>query len=244
MKKEQNPIDNVPQNKIITKSKIEWLILGLLITLIVLGVWSNIFAYEYYYFKCDDKPTEIAGKYYRIPGDKGYGIHPGSDYSNCSYAAPPGAQRDPSTKAGAGIMKRKLDEAVKISKHKVYIPKGYQLSNMAISKSGDDLETRFYVTTNTNNKFSVHESKKGSIYDYTVLCSKPAEENWSGTVIGQDSKGRTICKTNTSKYVKDYFVGIVIGETSIMLRSPNISTDTLDAEAKDIFSSMELSQSR
>ncbi len=182
---------------------------------------------------------EVAGKYYRIPGDKGYGIHPGSDYSNCSYAAPPGTQRDPSTKAGAGIAKRKADAAAKLRQHKIYIPKGYTVSNISTSNPGDGLETRFYVTTNTNHRFSVHEMKKGGIYDYTVLCSKPAEENWSGTVIGQDSKGRTICKTNVSKYVKDYNVGITIGKTAIMIKSSDASTVALDAEATAIFSSME-----
>ncbi len=216
------------------KPKIEWAILALLILAIPLAIWSNLFAYEFYYFKCQDKPTEVFGNYYRIPYDKGYGIHPGSDYSHCSYSAPPGKIRDPSTKAG--MIQAKNNEVPKAD-YDLYVPDGYKTSKLpALGTSGR--ETSFTVTTKSNIVFNVREINKDSDFSYTNLCSKPAEGNWNGTVIGKDDKGRAICRTNLNKYIKDYIVGLNIGRTGIMLQTPNGSEELLTSEATAIFNSM------
>lgn len=218
------------------KSKIEWAILVILILLIPLAIWSNLFAYEYFFFKCQDKPTEVFGNYYRIPYDEGYGIHPGSDYSNCSYTAPPDKIRDPSTKAGMALTKK--DELPKAN-YDLYIPDGYEFTQPSSHSQGNnELETNFKVTTKTNIIFRVRELNKNSDFSYTNLCSKPPEGSWSGTVIGNDNKGRAICRTNLSKYIKDYIVGINIGRTAIMLQTPVGSEASLNSEAIAIFSSM------
>jgi hypothetical protein len=89
---------------------------------------------------------------------------------------------------------------------------------MSTIEDGDGLGTIFYVITTTNHMFSVSEMKSDNYNSYTDLCSKPAEVNWSGTVIDKDSQGRAICRVNPSKYVPDYRVGINIGKTTVMLR--------------------------
>jgi len=216
------------------KSKIEWTILVLLILAIPLAIWTNLFVYEYYYFKCGDKPTEVFGNYYRIPYDQGYGIHPGSDYSNCSYSAPPDKIRDPSTKAG--MAQARNDEEQKPD-YDIYVPDGYTISGLPNS-GASSRETSFTVSTKSNIDFRVREMNKDSNFSYTNLCSKPREGSWSGTPIGKDDKGRTICRTNPSKYIKDYIVGINIGRTGIMLQASNNSEEILDSEATAIFSSM------
>ncbi len=228
----------LPKRGMTTKSKIEWVILILLVSLIPIAIWSNLFAYGYYYLKCEDKPLELAGKYYRIPGDEGYGIRPGSDYSNCSYGAPSGAQRDPSTKVGKNIAKKQA-EAAELARYTVYTPKGYIITPITKTNYGDRVEANYTITTDSRIQFRVREMKKDSIFSYTNLCSKPAEGSWSGTVIGKDDKGREICRTNISKYIKDYIVGVNIGNTAIMLQTPNASAESLNAEVTAIFSAME-----
>lgn len=218
------------------KSKIEWAILIILILAVPLAIWSNLFAYGYYYLKCEDRPTEVYGKYYRIPYDKGYGIHPGSDYSNCSYSAPAGKVRDPSTKAGAAQATNSQEPK---ADYDLYTPDGYKISGLSAS-GANGAETGFTITTQSNVTFRVREMNKDSDFSYTNLCSKPADANWTGTIIGKDSKGRVICRTNLNKYIKDYIVGINIGRTGIMLQAPNNSEELLNAEATAIFSSMKL----
>jgi hypothetical protein len=232
-----------------TKSKRKWAALALLVLLIPVGIWSNLFAYEYYYFKCEGQPLELDDKYYRVAGDDGYGIRPGSDYSKCSYDRPADRQRDPSTKVGAALVKRQADEAARLQRlateHEIYVPTWYKISDIYTTDRGDDgLQTTFSITTSTNHKFEVREMKKESAFSYTDLCSKPATANWSGTVIGRDSKGREVCRTNLSKYIKDYIVGISIGKTAIMLQTPlqqtpATSVEVLNAEAIAIFSAMD-----
>jgi hypothetical protein len=99
-----------------TKAKLTWAVLALLVLLIPLGIWSNLFAYEYYYFKCEGQPLEVDNNYYRVAGDDGYGIRPGSDYSHCSYDRPADAKRDPSSKVGAALVKREADEADRLKR--------------------------------------------------------------------------------------------------------------------------------
>jgi hypothetical protein len=126
-------------------------------------------------------------------------------------------------------------------------PTGYKISELYTTERGDDgLQTTFFLTTSTNHKFDVREMKKESAFSYTDLCSKPATANWSGTVIGRDSKGREVCRADLSKYIKDYIVGANIGKTAIMLQTPlqqipDVSVEVLNAEAIAIFSTMELS---
>ena len=216
------------------KSKLEWTILALLILAVFFAIWSNLFTYGYYYVKCQDKPAEVFGNYYRIPYDKGYGIHPGSDYSNCSYSKPEGKTRDPSTKAG--MIQAQNSEQPKAN-YDVYVPDGYTIIK-PIVLSGGTKETSFAITTKSGTTFRVREMNKDSDFSYTNLCSKPAEENWSGTIVGNDDKGRTICRTNISKYVKNYIAGINIGRTAIMLQTSNGSEELLNSEVIAIFSSM------
>jgi hypothetical protein len=229
-------------HNMISKSKLKWIVLVLLILLIPVSLYSNLFTYEYYYFQCGGKPLELERGYYRIPSDEGYGIHPGSTYSSCLYP-PSGTQRDPSTKLGAAIAKRKAAEADRLKRlaaeYDIYLPSGYKTTGMSTIEDGDGLGTIFYVVTNTNHRFDVSEMKSDNYNSYTNLCSKPTEGSRSGTIIGNDSKGRGICRVNPSKYVTDYMVGINIGKTAVMLQASNSSTTSLNAEATAIFSSME-----
>lgn len=212
--------------------------------LIPFAIWFNLFAYEYYYIKCEGQPLEVTGKYYKAPGDEGYGIHPGSDYSHCLYEGPAGVQRDPSTKIGAAVAQRQADEANKLrnlaSEYKIYVPDGYKMSDITTSNLGDRMETTFTITTDSNRKYRVREMKKDSEFSYTNLCSKPAEGSWSGIVIGNDSKGREICRTDLSKYIKDYIVGINIENTAIMLQTPIGTDEVLNAEVTAIFSTLKV----
>lgn len=233
------------KNTITTKTKIEWAILIALVLLIPIGLWSNLFAYQYYYFKCEGQPLELDGAYYRVSGDKGYGIHPGSDYSKCMYDQPQGVQRDPSTKVGAAMVQRQIDEANRqrrmVAAYDIHAPKGYTITDIVTSERGDGLETQFSVTTKTDHIFRVREMKHDNDFSYTNLCTKPAEGSWSGTIIGQDDKGRDICRTDINQYVDDYIVGMNIGKTAIMLQAPIDSApeELLNAEAAAIFSAME-----
>lgn len=218
------------------KTKIEWTLLVVLVVAIPLAVWSNLFAYEYYYLKCQDRPTEVFGNYYRIPYDKGYGIHPGSDYSNCSWSTPAGKTRDPSTKAG--MAQAKKEEPPKAN-YDLYTPDGYEFTKPSSHSQGyNELETSFKVTTKDSIVFRVREVNKNSDFSYTSLCSKPAEGSWSGTIIGKDGEGRIICRTDPNKYIKDYIVSINIGRTAIMLQAPYGSEGQLKAEAIDVFNAM------
>jgi hypothetical protein len=248
MKKKQKPfLHSIVLNKNkkhkISKAKLEWGILIILVLSMVVAQVSGLYPYAYNYAKCDGAPLEVRGSYYRIPDDDIYGIHIGSDYSRCFDRTPEDLQRDPSTKIGAAIIRNKADNEARLKRlaaeYDIYIPNGYKVSDIHTLEQSDGLVTRFSVTTSTNNKFSVREMKKDDDFSYTNLCSRPASENWSGTIIGKDSKGREICKVNPSKYVKDYIVGINIGKTAIMLQAPNISEELLNAEATAIFSSME-----
>lgn len=219
------------------KAKVEWTVLIILVAAIAFAGWSNLFSYEYYYFKCQDRPTEVFGQYYRIPYDKGYGIHHGSDYSNCTYSAPAGKIRDPSTEAGAP----KAAPEVQYD-YDVYVPEGYKISRLATLDQGGG-ETSFTITTESGIDFYAREMSKDSDFSYTSLCSKPAEENWSGTIIGVDNRGENICRTNLSKYVDHYTVGINLGRTSIMLEAHTGTDGILNNEATQIFNSMKLYQS-
>ena len=229
------------------KSKILWIVLILLISAIPLAMWSNIFAYEYNYFRCEGKPLEVKGKYYKVSSDEGYGIHPDSNYDTCVHESTAGLQRDPSTKAGAALLKKHNDhqaaEATRlkdISAYKIYTPKYYKISDVISSDYGDRVETRFQLTTNTGSVFNVQEVKKGNAFSYADLCSKPASKNWSGTIIGKDQSGRDICRTNPNKYMTQYTVAMNMNETAIMLRGDPKSGDPSVAEVTNIFNSMEL----
>jgi hypothetical protein len=205
---------------------------------------SGLYPYVYGYAKCKGEPLEVRGGYYRTSYDDNYGIHIGSDYSRCYGQSTTDLQRDPSTKIAKAIAKRQADEAERLkrlgSEYEIYVPNGYKISDMDTSEQGDGLQTTFIITTDTNRKFTVREMKKDSEFSYTNLCSKPATPNWSGTIVGKDAKERNICRTNISKYVTDYVVGVNIEKTAIMLRAPNGPAELLNAEAAAIFSSMEL----
>lgn len=229
----------------ITKPRLQWAILILLVASVITAQVSGLYPYAYSYAKCKGEPLEVRGAYYRTSYDENYGIHIGSDYSRCFGESTDGLQRDPSTKVAKVIAKRQSDEAERLKRlsaeYDIYVPNGYKISDINTSEQGDGLQTRFTITTDTNRKFTVREMKKDSDFSYTNLCSKPATPNWSGTIIGKDVKGRDICKTNISKYVTDYVVGINIEKTAIMLKTSNISSEELlNAEAAAIFSSMEL----
>lgn len=244
--KKQKILFRIPIGKkkiAVTKPKLEWAILIILVVSVVAAQVSGLYPYAYSYAKCHDAPLEVRGGYYRTSYDENYGIHIGSDYSRCFGQSTTDLQRDPSTKAAKAMAKRQADEAERLkrlaSEYDIYIPHGYKISDINTSEQGDGLQSTFTVTTSTNRKFTVREMKKDSNFSYTNLCSKPATPNWSGTIIGRDAKGRDICRTNISKYVKDYVIGVNIEKTAIMLRTPDTSAESLNAEATAIFSSME-----
>ena len=126
-----------------------------------------------------------------------------------------------------------------ISDYTAYTPKGYAISSYTQSDDGDRLETNYTVTTPNSTQFDISEMKKGASYDYVQNCYNQPTENWSGTVIGLDSAGRKICKTNLSKYVTQYIVGIYIDKTAIIMRTSSESSSLLDDEVTRIFSSMQ-----
>jgi hypothetical protein len=230
---------------IVTKSRLEWAILIILIVSVTAAQVSGLYPYIYNYARCDGAPLEVRGSYYRIPYDDIYGIHIGSDYGRCFDGLPTDLQRDPSTKAERAKEKKQADEANRLKRlaaeYKIYVPNGYAISSINTSEQGDGLQTMFSIIVDGDRRFSVREMKKDSDFSYTNLCSKPAEENWSGTIIGKDDKGREICRTNISKYIKEYIVGINIGETAIMLQAANNTaeeSESLNAEAIAIFSTM------
>lgn len=239
-----NTLFNAPKKRFISKTKIQWLILIVLTAIIPFAIWSNIFAYEYNYIRCEGRPFEITGRFFKAPSDEGYGIHPGSDYSKCLYEKPAGLQRDPSTKLGAAELQKQADEASRVknlaSAYKIYIPNGYKISELHASDLGDRMETTYTITTNSNHKYHVREMQKDSDFSYTNLCSKPAEGSWSGTIIGKDNKGREICRTNLSKYIQDYIVGVNIENTAVMLQTPIDNADVLNNEATAIFNAMKV----
>lgn len=234
---------------VVTKPRLQWAILIALVVSVGAAQVSGLYPYVYSYAKCKGEPLEVRGVHYRAPYDENYGIHIGSDYSRCFGEPTSDLQRDPSTKAAKAIAKRQADEVERLKRlsaeYEIYVPTGYKISDINTSEQGDGLQTVFTITTDTNRKFTVREMKKDSDFSYTNLCSKPATPNWSGTIIGRDSKGRDICRTNISKYVTDYVVGVNIEKTAIMLRAPNNSPEELlNAEATAIFSSMELRSHR
>jgi hypothetical protein len=229
----------------VTKPKLEWSILVVLVGLILATYLSGIYSFVYNYAICASEPLEVTGSYYKTSGDNGYGIHSGSNYSYCSDEELPSAiVRDPSTKVGAKLIED-LAKSKDISRtaigYDVYVPKDYAITTLSKSALGDGVATGYYVTTNSHIKFHVREVKKDSNYSYTNLCSKPAEKYWSGKVIGTDSQGREVCRTY-SRYVTKYAVGINIGGTGIMLETPidkNNSEELLNREAIAVFSAME-----
>lgn len=216
------------------KLKIEWIVLVILILIIPIAVWSNIFTYTYFFFKCEDRPVEVYGDYYRIPVDEGYGIHPGSDYSNCSWSAPPGKLRDPRVTARLARLENSKKPLID---YDLYVPAGYNISDIPNPRASS-IGTTFTATTSSGTVFRISEMNKNSDFSYNSLCSKPADGSWSGTTIGKDNYGRSICRTNLNKYIKDYIVGIDIGRTSIMLQTSIGPEETLNTEATAIFNSL------
>jgi hypothetical protein len=226
----------------ISKTKIELLVLIILVTLIPLGIWSNAFAYEYYYLKCQDQPMELEGKYYRLPADKGYGIHPGSDYHVCDSKPPQGYTRDLSTIAGKAFAKEAQFQYERLHpkpNYALYIPEGHSFSALkTITGGGGKPVTNFYVATPDNLTFTIQEMTKDNDFSYTNLCTKPGDANWTGTVIAHDSADREICRVNPSKYITSYFAGINIGNTAVMLSIAKDPTTDLTAQVTAIFSAM------
>lgn len=222
----------------ITKQKIELFILILLVMIVGIAQFSGFYPYVYSYAICKDKPLEIRGDYYRLPFDKNYGIHPGSDYSRCyDGPLPTDLTRDPSN--FTAFKEKEAARIASISDYTVYLPDGYRVSSYNQADRRDRFDTRFIIETDSGIKFNVSEVKKGSDFEYTQLCYKAPIENWSGTIIGKDVQGREICKTNLSKYIKNYIVSIYIGNTAIKLETiPGTSEDILNDEATKIFSSM------
>lgn len=225
-----------------TKQKVELLVLFILVAFVAAAQFSGFYPYVYSYAICKDKPLEVIGDYYRIPSDENYGIHPGSDYSRCyDYPLPEELQRDPSSLAV--IEKKRLQgpEGVRIaniSDYTVYKPEGYDILSFKQSDNGDRFETNFKIKTASGMEFDVSEMKKGASYDYVQNCHKKSTENWSGTIIGLDSEGRKICKTNLSKFVTKYTVGIYIDQTAIIMRTDSTAEAPLKDEVIKIFSSM------
>lgn len=233
------------KNTSVPKQTLQVLILCVLVTMVLAAQFSGLYPYAYNYALCNDKPLEVRGNYYRTPSDEEYGIHMGSDYSHCYAGIPEGLQRDPSTKEGmrvAASQKKNSARLAEISDYTVYKPVGYEVLSYRQDDRGDRLDTNYSIVTASGVKFDVSETKKGSSYDYTGICYKPPTENWSGTIIGKDSKGREICKTNLSKFVSRYTAGIYIDKTAIILRTNNISEPQAKEEVAKIFSSMEPSR--
>lgn len=233
---------------LITKSRLEWTILIILIGSAVLAQVSGLYPYVYNYAKCQDAPIEVRGSYYRVFVDDSYGIHPGSDYSHCLVDTPSNLQRDPSTKVGAKLVEEAKKQAIvaknrtnftdAVDGYTVYTPQGFNITKLSKAGSSDYIQTLYSVPYN-DITFSVSEGKKSSDFSYTNLCSRPANGSWSGVVIGSDDKGRDICRTNINKYINNYVVGINIGNTAIMLKAPLDKSDAeLNAAATALFSSM------
>jgi hypothetical protein len=226
----------------ITRQKLEIFILIFLVLSMAIAQLSGLYPYVNSYAICKDKPLEVRGNYYRLPFDKEYGIHPGSDYSRCyDGPLPEDLQRDPSTIAAMKKVALQSKDGARIreiSDYTVYKPEGYTVSSYNQSDYGDRLESNYKITTPNGTEFDVSEMKKGASYDYVGNCYQKPTENWSGTIIGHDSKGREICMTNLSKYVTQYTVGIYIDQTAIILRSKSTAEAQLSNEATKIFSSM------
>lgn len=228
----------------ISKTKLEWLILIILILFIPIGIWTNLFAYGYNYIRCEGKPIELDGMYYRSPYDEGYAIRNGSNYNFCLFENPPNAQRDPSTKIGADIALKNdlanIKQSSMHAKHVIYTPSGYKIQNIDTRQNGNELMTRYEILADDGIIFNAEVMPENSHFNYANICSKPASKNWSGNIIGKDRNGHSICKTNNSRYVKSYTVGITIDKTAIVLRNGDYpSEELLDPVAKDIFGSME-----
>lgn len=230
----------------ITKPRLEGVILIILVVSVAAAQVSGLYPYVYNYSKCTDAPLEVRGGYYRLPSDENYGIHLGSDYSRCyDGPLPKDLQRDPSTKAAIKNAAMKAAQKAKddarialISDYIVYKPEGYDISDFMQSDYGDRFESNYRIKTANGREFDVSEMKKGASYDYAQNCHKLPTENWSGTIIGLDSTGREICKTNLSKYVTQYTVGMYIDQTAIIMRAKNASEVLLNDEVIKIFSSM------
>jgi hypothetical protein len=232
----------------VTKPRLEWAILLLLVLAAGVVQFSGLYPYAYNYAICGERPLEIRDhQYYRVPSDVEYGIHIGSSYDAC-FGEPSmyALQRDPSTKAAQRIAaKAAAQKAVEnariasISNYTVYTPQGYQISNYEQNDYGDRYQTDFRVTTNSGLVFDVSETKKGSSYDYAKVCDKEQTENWSGTIIGTDNSGNKICKTNSSKYVKQYVASMYKGDTAIMLRNKATAETQFTSEVVAIFDSMQ-----
>lgn len=228
---------------VVTKPRLQWVVLATLVTFMAAAQFSGLYPYMYGYARCDGPPVEIRGSYYRVFVDENYGIHPGSDYAYCLDELPTNLERDPSTRVAKAEMKKLEDEANRLERladeYEIYIPDGYEISEVRTSEQGDGLQTSFSVIS-SNPKFTVREMGKDSDFSYTNLCSRPAAGSWSGTIIGSDSKGRDVCRVNINKYIKDYIVGINIGKTAIMLRTSNSDEeDLLNSEAIKIFNAMQ-----
>lgn len=233
---------------VITKSRLEWIILLTLVLLAGTAQISGLYPYAYNYAICGEKPLEIIDhKYYRLPSDEEYGVHIGSSYEGCfgelnKYAL----QRDPSTKgaqriaAAAATKKAENDKRIaSIADYTVYVPRGYERRDYAQKDYGDRYQTDFRIVTDSGLAFDVSETKIGSSYDYANVCNKEQTENWSGTIIGTDASGNKICKTNPSKYVQSYVVGMHIGNTAIMLRSKASAEKQFTSEVVAIYNAMQ-----
>lgn len=224
----------------VTKPRLEWAILAVLILSVIAVQVSGLYPYAYNYAKCAGEPIEVRGPYFRLPFDDRYGIHMGSDYSRCFDQMPVDVQRDPATRIGAAQLETAHDQedfTSGIDGYTVYVPHGYSISGLGKSQVPENRETSYLVSAN-GIEFRAREMKKDSYMSYTNLCDRPPEEKWSGEVIGVDTEGRNICRTH-SYYVKDYIVGVNIGNTGIMLQAPlDKSEAELNAAATALYSSM------
>jgi hypothetical protein len=210
----------------------QWIFLAVLLFAVTFGYLSGFFAYEYGYFKCGDKPLELDGRYYRIPGDKGYGIHPSSDYHICTYGQPPGLQRDPTTKAGAKMAGDYANGFNKKTDYTIYVPENYQTTDLSQFPHGTGVETNFTITTE-GMFFSIREMKKGVDSSYTELCVNSVPDGFTRKAFGKDNRGNEICNTH-SRHLSQYnsALAVNVGNTSITVDCASTDKEKADRVSK------------
>jgi len=201
--------------------------------LTIIGLGTGALPYASNVLKCGRLPVEssrFAASYsYRLPGDKGYGVHPFSEYSFCTEAeirATNGYHRDVVTDAAkredeANAVKREEEAKFSPSKvdYKVYVPslEGYEYSNMRVSEIHSNIHTFYRIKKNGTVVGQVRELKSNDSYNICDPHEDPSKRYCK--LIGVDGVGREI-RRQYSKGLHDWHVssaGINIEGTGIIL---------------------------
>ncbi len=212
------------------------------------SISSGFFPFTINSIRCGGLPVEsstFAASYsYRLPGDKGYGIHTFSDYNYCTQdeiKATNGYHRDVNTDAAkeeAAILRSEREEAKKFSAEKVtyqvYIPnlEGYTIDNLRLSDIDSTNHTFYNIKKNGEHIASVREVPKDNSYNICDKNANPKKRYCES--IGFDSQGREILRqyANGVKGWTSSSAGTNIGDTGIII------TTKADEDAIKILGSM------